>query len=286
MLHKISGLFLALLPVLLFGQSSFFLPSAVNIIESPKGTGNVSGIIATIKLQNTSSDTVNFDTPFLYIPSSGKYQAYLIPPTSHISLPPGKKIKISFQGYCLDIQKPAAPKNKKLPPVEEWIAIGNALTVSINKYMVDPKYLTLPRVVTNIPEKINTEKETVLIPRERLEEALPMISDAYEKLENTIHLFQKNNQTFTVFATSPEKEKLTLMQHSIWLYTAALTGSTYEYEYFEKKLILEIENETSVSFNKMSITFQKDILDQSRNFWKTFLAISDAAGIIKSSVKE
>lgn len=286
MLHKILGLFMAFLPVWMNGQSPFTLPQDVVVAGSPKGTGNASGIIATITLRNNSSETIHFTTLPLFIPSAGKYQAYLVPASSRILLPPGQKTEVSLHGYCLDLHKPAVPAGKKLPSPEEWIAIDHTLDNSINKYLVDPKYLTLPRIVANLPGEINAEGKTALIPRERLEEGLLMVLDAYEKLETTLISLRNNHQIVTVFSAFPEKEKQTLLQHTIWLYTAALTGSTYEYEYFEKKLILELENETSTPFHKMSGSLQREIIEEGKVFWKTFLDISNAAGVIRPSARE
>lgn len=280
MLNKLIAFFICFIAIKAYCQTAFTLPENVEVISSPKGTGQASGEVVKLILLNSSKETIYFDSPPIYIPSDGKQQAYIIPHSNSIPLSPGQKTEVILNGYCLDLKRPAVPRKKNVPPIQDWKFI-NDKEVNIQKYVVESKYLTISRVIANLPESASDRSKTALIPRERLEEGLPMILDAYNKLEATILRLQNSLEISTVFSNSPAKEKETLLQHALWLYVAALTGNSYEYQYFEQKLIAEAEKAMSKSFEKLDDQSQKQILEGGKGLWESFLHISQVSGTIK-----
>ena len=282
MLKKIFFLFICFIAIKASSQTTFTLPEGVEATTTPRATGEASGDVVKLTLINKSKETIYFDSPPIYIPSDGKYQAYLIPKLNSIQLPPGKKTEVILKGYCLDLKRPAVPRKNKMPLIEEWRFINDIEENNIQKYIVDPKYLTISRVIANLPENISDKSKTALIPRERLEEGLSMILDAFIKLEETTQSLQNASQLSTVFSNTPYKEKETLVQHALWLYVSALTGNSYEYQYFEEKLIAEAEKALSKSFEKQNKQSKDEILEGGKSLWESFRNISQVSGTIKS----
>ncbi len=282
MLKKIIFIFFCFISYKAIAQTVFTLPGNVEVVGTPMGTGQATGEVVKLILINKSKETIYFDSPPIYIPSDGKHQAYLIPRSNSVLLAPEKKTEVILKGYCLDLKRPAVPRKNKMPSIVEWRFLDELEMSNIQKYIVEPKYLTISNVIANLPININDKSKTALIPRERLEEGLPMILDAFIKLETTIKSIQSDTQLVTVFSNTPSKEKETLLQHSLWLYVSALTGNSYEYEFFEEKLIAEAERALSKSFEKQDNQTKDELLEGGKNLWESFRNISQVSSTIKS----
>ena len=119
-----------LFTVLLFPAGDIFL-SAQGTAEIPRltakatGTGRTTGHIITLSVQNSGDESFETLAQTVYIPSDGKYQPYIGRIQSHSIIPPGSTIDIPIHGYCVDVHRPPCPAGISLPPISDWIPVGD-----------------------------------------------------------------------------------------------------------------------------------------------------------------
>ncbi len=92
-----------------------------DLVFTAKGTGRTTGHIATLSIQNPSSNDLVLKIPALFIPSSGQYQPYIVPSPKVVEVPARSTTKVDVEGYCVDIHTPPVPEGRAMPPVDEWI---------------------------------------------------------------------------------------------------------------------------------------------------------------------
>lgn len=107
----------------LFGQIRPWMPDTYpdDLIFTSISTGRTTGHIADLKIQNPGAKDVALEIPPLIIPSSGKYQPYIVPSPAVVSIPARSARTVNVDGYCVDIHTPPVPAGRNMPPVSTWI---------------------------------------------------------------------------------------------------------------------------------------------------------------------
>lgn len=272
----------------LAGQEDIISSRALSWSAETRGTGQVCNEIAIVKFKNTGNQNITFREGSYFIPSDGKHQAYLVPKHETFELAENTKTKISFNGYCLDYNLPPARKGKIMTSFKSWINLNTIpeFNTGESRFVIEYEYLNTDNVITNISEKLKNERKTILIPRSQLNEVLPLVLDAYERLERTINYMYHNSDFRTVFSIQPEREKTILMQHCLWLYISTLTGQKYDKTYFKEKLTGQLEDITHKKFNRLPSSMTDDFEKKVDELWNYFYTASYEAGIIAPRITE
>lgn len=266
----------------LLSQKANVNSNALSWSAESRGTGQVCNEIAIVRFKNSSTSTLSFESNSYFVPSDGKHQAYLIPHHEAFEINPNDKVKIPFEGFCLDYNLPPAKDKKLMTPFNKWVKLSNASEFEAEKsiYVVNYEYLNTENVVTNISDKLLNERKTILIPRSQMNEVLPVVLDAFQKLEKTINFMYLNSDFKTVFSMDPDREKTILLQHSLWLYISTLTGQKYDKPYFKEKLIEQLEDITQKKFTKLPQSMVEDFEIKVDELWNYFYTACYEAGII------
>lgn len=89
-------------------------------ITSVTATGNSSGHIGNIVIQNITNNPIKFTIPAAAIPSDGQTQGYILPKPIPVTVPGKTTTTVPLQGYCTDVDLPAPTPGAVLPPVDTW----------------------------------------------------------------------------------------------------------------------------------------------------------------------
>lgn len=92
-----------------------------DLVFAAKGTGRTTGHIVTLSIQNPTSNDLVLEIPALLIPSSGKYQPYIVPSPTVVEVPARSTTTVDVEGYCVDIHAPPVPSGENMPSVSSWI---------------------------------------------------------------------------------------------------------------------------------------------------------------------
>ena len=90
----------------------------------PRGTGQTTGHIATLTIENKSNYSLQILPQTCYIPSDGKYQSYVGRIPDGIEIAPGQTAEVPVWGYCTDVRMPPVPMGENMPPITDWIPVG------------------------------------------------------------------------------------------------------------------------------------------------------------------
>lgn len=83
-------------------------------------TGNSSGHIGNMVIQNLGDNPVNMTIPAAAIPSNGQAQGYIVPNPTPVTVPGKTTTTVPIQGYCTDVNLPAPRPGAALPPLDAW----------------------------------------------------------------------------------------------------------------------------------------------------------------------
>jgi len=304
--------YLALLPV--EGMTSVEIKAT--------GTNQTTGHIATLSVKNNTQEVFTFETRGFFIPSDGYYQSYVVPYPLEFTVSPFESAEIPIFGYCADVNTPPAPLGHPLTDFSDWIfhsekwfsGLQLDLTAFYHHHGVNPNdtssfnsnptvfnklyFFSLKKelkvednnsgaqkITNHLPLK-NSDyfKDFALITpsKEPLTFGL-LILDAAFSLFTAVAELQAQNQLTTPYSDSQKREKETLMQHSIWIYTAALEGKVYSREDFEHKLKEEIQRQTGMSFEEVPNEIKSSLEEGAEQFWEAFFLLGDEARVFTSN---
>ncbi|MCK6693462.1 MAG: hypothetical protein L6Q97_15360 [Thermoanaerobaculia bacterium] len=95
------------------------LPDGI-LLRSFTATGNSSGHIGDMTLQNAGNAAKNVDIPAALIPSEGKRQGFAVPEPTRASIPGNGTVTVPIRGYCTDHDLPAPAPGAALPATDTW----------------------------------------------------------------------------------------------------------------------------------------------------------------------
>lgn len=170
------------------------------------GTGASTGVVAIVTVSNSSIHPVELQIGPYVIPSEGKYQSYLVPQRTQLSLLPNESKAIELEGFCLDVFKQPLPFGADLPPVSEWIRPN-------------------PDREILLEQENNSTKELSWIEAQNLYDKYWYLSKAYV-------FYRFYDQLYTPYQNDPHYERSMILQHTLW----KSAGSIKRQEYDKKDL--------------------------------------------------
>lgn len=225
------------------------------------GTGKTTGDIVALTIYNPTDKEVKESFGPYYIPSEGQYQPYLTMKSGPVTVPPGKTIHITLQGFCADITKPPAGEKDIFKPITTWIKADQNITAPV------------PPFKTTINPDTNPEQAAPYLLK-----ALEEISKAYDKLS-------KEGKITTPFSGNPEKEREAVIQQTFWIYTSEMRQKPYTKEQFSTRTYEQFEQKNSINPSTLP-NDQKEKIDKGiDDFWNTFQAVGTEAKVLNTPSK-
>lgn len=309
------------IPVLLILLSQLCYAESVVFIAT--GTGQTTGHIATLYVENNTQQPFSFETEGFFIPSEGNYQSYVVPYPLNFSIDASEKMQIPIIGYCADVNTPPVPDGKELPAFSNWIFHSDEwfddwtidLDVFYKYHGLKPDELNLlnssnPIVfnslyffslkksnqnvdarskgtaVTNHISSDNSDffKDYALVIPSKEPFSFGLLAlDAAFSLLKTVKEMQAGRQLITPYTDFEKREKEALMQHSIWIYTAALEGKIYSKEDFKLKLKEELQQQTGLLYENMPEEMKNSLQIGTDQFWEGFRKLGKKAGVFSAT---
>lgn len=269
---------------------------AATTTEPPKkkpvkveGTGRTTMHVLNIIIDNREDEPITVTTgPFL-VPSTGKYQGYILPEADSVTVAPNSTRTVAVNGYCTDIHRPAVPAGKKVVDYEEWIPKPEAAT-AVWGYTASHPGLehksgvpiggTLSQIVVTYPGTDDYFPYTIDINRYP-EASAPALFDAMDRIQAAYDSLLAEDLITTPFSPDREKERQAIIQQTFWLYTAALTGDEYKVAEFEENLIDDFEEKSGQDYQDIPTSAQEELKAGVDQFWTTFTAVGSEAKVFK-----
>lgn len=270
-----------------------------------KGTGRTTGHIANISVTNPTQSYLVISPQSVFIPSDGQYQPYvgMIPGTL---IPPGTTT-IPVDGYCADVHTPPVPEGNPMPPLEDWIPVGDQEDVSsgddfpiisttpvptfdpesIPDIMESPGYTTTPPS----PEEglIVTWPGTdipvggILDPDEDPTMYAPVIVKVMEEVIAAAESITESGILTTPFSSDPPRQIEAFVQQQVWIFTASITGSDYGKTDFTTKVYDQYEDNSGKSVTTLPEEHKEKLDSGIDDFWNAFTAVGVEAKVISAT---
>lgn len=293
---------------ILFGLLLFSLfhydTQAQSLKITATGTGQTTGHIASLTIVNTTGASIRINSQTCYIPSEGKYQPYVatIPATT---IPTGTS-QLRVEGYCADVFAQPVPIDNPMPLISTWIPVLTPDNVAYG----GTNLLTTPAVPAFIPNDIPGLREAkgftalpagatqpmtttwpnttipldgTIKPASNPGAFAPVLVGAIMSITKSYDALKKDGKINTPYSSDPEKERDAIIQQTIWMYTAAITGNHYQKEQFHAHAVMQFEDNTGTT--KESLT--QEVLDKLTtgidDFWNAFINVSIDAKVISGT---
>jgi hypothetical protein len=282
-------------PDLLLGQNS----TAFKVKAT--GTGQTTGHIANLSIQNNGALPLNIKPESVYIPSDGQYQPYVVE-IPGITIPPGETADIPVDGYCADIFADPVPSGTSMPPLGDWIPIGSGTSlkdlISIIPHISQPPFTPgdipmitgspgyTPRTTPTTPEIIPTWPGTdqivggTISPKKDPDKIAPVLIEAIHNIAKAYDKLRDEGKIATPFSGNLEKEREAVIQQTFWIYTASLSGKKYEKETFRENTIKQFEANTGTPLATLPEKEKEDMNSGIAEFWNTFTAVGTEAKVL------
>ena len=165
------------------------------------GTGASTGVVAIVTVGNSSAHPVELQIGPYVIPSAGKYQSYLVPQRTRLSLLPNESKALELEGYCLDVFKQPLPFGADLPPVSEWV-------------------------------RPNPDREIILTELSKASKEWSWVEaqnvyDKYWYLSKAYVFYRFYEQIFTPYQNNPDYERNMVLQHALWKSAGKIKDQLY-----------------------------------------------------------
>ncbi|HLF63061.1 MAG TPA: hypothetical protein VI603_04900, partial [Saprospiraceae bacterium] len=274
-----------------------------------KGTGQTTGHIANLLVTNNDSVPIVTVAQTVYIPSGGQYQPYIGRIPEGVIIPPNGTVTIPLPGYCADPHVPPVSNGADFPsPGENWIPVGEPQVpsgsddgVPVILINTDPVPSFTPATIpaiTSTPAFTPSNKPDgdivitwpgtdspvggTLNPETNPRHYAQVIVDVLERLEDAVVIIQEDEQYDTPFSPDPVKEREAIIQQTLWIFCASITGEPYVEEDFEKNVYGQLEERTGKTVASLP-TEQKEELDSGiAGFWNVFQATGIEAKVIEA----
>src|SRR6187401_3562031 len=267
------------------------------------GTGNTTGHVANLSVNNEGTNSIHILSQTVYIPSAGQYQPYIatIPETT---VPPGTTF-IPVNGYCVDIQAPPVPPGNLLPPMDTWVPVGNPNDLVPSGYVkAVPTIPVAPFATSDISTITSSQHFKPGKPDADIKINWPgtdtpvggifgsgmettymakVLAKVLEQTQDAGKLIQSNVNYGTPFSPNPEKERESITQQVIWIYTSALKGKAYKKEKFSENVYHQFEDRTGTTVASLAADQKNEIDKGIDQFWKVFTATAVQAKVISTN---
>lgn len=246
------------------------------IQASISGTGRSIGHVLTMQLENTGTTAVEIVIGPLYIPGTKKGQPNIIPGTTSVTVPPGTTIDVLLEGVCTDPNKPPLGEGKPGPVSRDWVTpdqlpdnwtpdMDNGWESDDNNPLINP--------VTGTPlgHTIDTDKYPM--------EASGILLEYVHRIDETIKELHESGAIFTPYSGNIPKERLILLQHTVWLVANYLRGGTYTIDDLTEYATNEYAKNTSTRPNKIPDDVLDDIFSGVDDIWDVIQMVGVEAKI-------
>jgi hypothetical protein len=299
-MNKLMALFILMLipPLCTVSQAQ-----SLKIIAT--GTGQTTGHIATLSINNTTGSAVKINAQTCYIPSDGKNQPYVatIPATS---VPTGTS-QLQVEGYCADVFAQPVPDGQPMPLISTWIPVTVPGT---NVQSGGTNLLTTPAVPAfkseNIPVLVQAAGysplpsnatsasmttwpnttipfEGTIKPEANPKSFAPVLVEALNSITKAFDDLKQNGNVNTAYSSNIEKEREAVIQQTFWIYTAAITGMQYQKDQFHEKAIRQFEDNSGMKVESLSKEEAEKLASGIDVFWNTFINVSIDAKVLKGT---
>jgi hypothetical protein len=254
-----------------------------------EGTGRTTGHVVSIEVDNPSDVAMDLIFGPYLIPATGNYQGYLIPDLVEVTVPPGETMIVRLDGYCTDIHRRAVPAGEPMVDFDEWIERSNEpFTLAVGDHPGMEYLGGVPLGGTFLDVRLTYPGTNSFFPytldiNEYPEQAAPQLFDAMDRIRESYEAMKRDELITTPFSNTPEKEEESVIQHTFWIYTSALTGDEYKIEDFEHNLINEFERQTGQEFENLPTSAQEDLEGGVDQFWTTFTSLGEGAKIFSDA---
>lgn len=242
-----------------------------SLVYRPRGTGRTTGHIITLSVHNRSADSAHVQIGPCLIPSTGRYQGYVVNRPQDVTVPPLGKVEVALSGYCTNVFKPAVPDGATVASVEDWTFLEESAPIpwaarplspgftALNGAPVDSVWLTYPGTDVPFPYKIDFD--------EHPESATALLIQVVNEIERTV-------EELAPLLSLPGGEwagrQQTVVQQVFWQYTARLAGGLYPFAYFRDRL----EEQVSVAIEQPQAAFsearKEELTEAGVDFWSAF----------------
>lgn len=313
----------------------------------PRGTGQTTGHIATITVENVGSNPVqlvatgetgldalafideditevsdifgsegryedgkiDLESSMGYIPSDGKHQSYVAteskwPPgisqtlgtpndngqTPITTIGPGESVVIPIHGYCAEIHAPPVPAGESMTPVSNWVSPGEAMFPEpdeFEKYGVQTVAAPIdggPYLANIAPDIDPGPGQTMALGRKTDPNVTAaFLFHAVSRITITTDILQDAGLISTPFSGVSDKERESVIQQTLWLYSSVLTDNIYTKDDFSDRMTTQYEENTGTKLKNATSETQESLEKGVDDFWNSFNLVGAEAKVLKDA---
>jgi hypothetical protein len=235
-------------------RTGYPIPAGVTV-GTPVSTGRTTGTIAEVEVRNDGPETIFFpDRPVLIHSSEGN-QGYIAPRGRGrgTPVPPGGSETVPLDGYCTDVGKPPVPSGESLPDPSEW------------SVPTDP---SRPFPEPGSSDFFDEDPEVQVI-------------GGVESIIRVTEELQESGELETPFSSNPGRERETVNQQTIWIYTSEREGEPYTRDDFAERLEDQYEERTGTPIEEASEEDQERLEEGIDQFWDAFELVGERAKVFE-----
>jgi len=234
-------------------QTGYPVPPGVTV-GTPVSTGRTTGTIAEVEVRNDGTETIFFPDRPVLIPSSEGNQGYVVPRGRSRGTPvlPGGSETVPLDGYCTDVSKPPVPSGESLPGPSEWSV---------------PSDPSRPFPEPGSSDFFDEDPEVLVI-------------GGVEEIIRVTEELQESGELETPFSSNPGRERETVSQQTIWIYTSELDGEPYTRDDFAERLEDQYEERTGTPIGEAPEEDQERLEEGIDEFWDAFELVGERAKVL------
>ncbi|MCW8985135.1 MAG: hypothetical protein OQK55_07310, partial [Thermoanaerobaculales bacterium] len=235
-------------------QTGYPVPPGVTV-STPVSTGRTTGTIAEIVVQNDGTETIFFPDRPVLIPSSEGNQGYIVPRGRSRGTPvsPGQSETVPLDGYCTDVDKPPVGSGESLPDPSEWSV---------------PSDPSRPFPEPESSDFFDEDPEVQVI-------------GGVESIIRVTEELQESGELETPFSSNRERERETVNQQTIWIYTSGREGEPYTRDDFAERLEDQYEERTGTPIEEAPEEDQERLEEGIDEFWDAFELVGERAKVLE-----
>jgi hypothetical protein len=257
-------------------------------VRSARGTGRTTGHIVTLFAYNPGKKPVTADFGPYFIPSNGKDQSYVVPGTTTVTIPPKSEVEIPLIGFCSDNRRPPVSDGEDMPPYSSWVQVDPAQPVSFDWTQKPGSGITTaPAGPRPIPTILGTDTPlgVSLNIDIRPDLAGPLLVSVANKIQITFDSLRSVGGISTPFSNNRDRERESVIQQTLWWYTAALRGDEYTEEQFEERMTEQLETNTGKKKEELPPQMVEQFDAGVADFWDSFTLVGVEAKVISTPDK-
>lgn len=293
------------LPVPPATQITARLSSGTPEVLAARGTGRTTGHIVTLLVKNSGDQRIVLQPAMYYIPSDGNFQNYLGRITAPVTIAPGASVQVPVEGYCTDIHRPPVPSETAMVPFENWILVRNPDAEENSEgVLLEPETVVAPfepgqvPAITRapgfssrpndpsaefIPVWPGTDQPTggTLKPDQNPVVFASVVAGVVVRVEQAAAQIISTGNYPTPFSGTPEKERASIIQQTIWMAMGALTGQPYQKGDFAQNVYKQFNENTGVEVAALPKENKEKIDGGVDAFWAAFSATGVEAKVLQ-----